>query len=81
MGELAKFQIDQDEAAKQTVVEDQIDVEVIAFDGDALLAGDEAEAPPELQFADRPAFAGRLDLVEGSGVRVLDGYQEAIVGP
>jgi len=49
MRELAELEVDQDEATEQPVVENEIDVEVIAFERHALLSRDEAEALAELE--------------------------------
>jgi hypothetical protein len=47
--ELADLQVHQHETAKEPVVEHQVDIEVIAFEGQALLPRDEAEALAQLQ--------------------------------
>ena len=49
MGQLADFQVDQHVAAKQAVVEDQIDKEVVFVEGEPLLPGLEEKAFPEFQ--------------------------------
>ena len=49
MRELAELEIDEHEAAEQAVVEDEVDVEVIAREGDALMPRDEAEAFAQLE--------------------------------
>ena len=41
--ELAELEVDEDEAAEQPVVEDEVDVEVVALERHPLLPGDEAE--------------------------------------
>ena len=48
VGELLGFEINEDEALQQVVVEDQIDVEVAGFRADAELASDEGEAFAQL---------------------------------
>ena len=60
MGQLAELEIDQDEGAEQAVVEDEVDVEVVAVDGEALLARDEAEAFAELEEERLEAVDDRL---------------------
>jgi len=44
MGELADLEVDQNEALEEVVVENEVDVEMLGFRGDAVLAGDESEA-------------------------------------
>ena len=41
--------VDQDKTAKQAIVENQINIEMIAFQGNALLLGDEAKALAKLK--------------------------------
>jgi len=67
--EAAEFQVDGDEPAQAAVVEKQVEVVVVAVDGDALLPGDEGGAAAgfedeRLQFAED---AG-LDVLLGVGV-------------
>jgi hypothetical protein len=47
--ELAQLEIDEDETAEQAVVEDEVDIEVIALESHALLPCNEAEALAELE--------------------------------
>src|SRR5207244_3654560 len=49
MRELPQLQVDEDEAAEQPIVEDEVDVEVIALEREPLLSRDEAEAFPHLE--------------------------------
>ena len=44
MGELADFQIDEDEAFQEVVVEDEVHIEFVILEDDSLLPGDEGEA-------------------------------------
>ena len=44
VGELADFQIDEDEAFQEVVIEDEIDEEFVILEDDPLLPGDEGEA-------------------------------------
>ena len=44
MGELADFQINEDEAFQEVVVEDEVHIEFVILEDDALLPGDEGEA-------------------------------------
>src|SRR5690606_35888588 len=46
---IAELEVDEDEAAQQPVVEDQVDVEVIALQGEPSLSCDDAEALAELE--------------------------------
>src|SRR5207248_6305699 len=49
VNELSELQVHEHERSKQSVVEHEVDVKVIAVERDALLARDEAEALPELE--------------------------------
>ena len=49
VGELAELEVNEHEAAQQPVVKHEVDVEVVAVEGDALLPGHEAEALAQLQ--------------------------------
>lgn len=49
MSELVALEVDEDVAAEQTVVEDEIDVEMIIVEGEAFLAGLEEEAFAEFE--------------------------------
>ncbi len=49
MRELADFQINQNKRAQQTVVENEVNVKMVAVNRDALLAGDERKAFAEFQ--------------------------------
>ena len=44
VGELADFEVDEDEAFQEVVVEDEVHEEFVILEDDALLAGDEGEA-------------------------------------
>jgi hypothetical protein len=47
--QLAELEVDEHEAAEQTIVKDEVDVEVVAVDGDSLLPRDKTEPLAELQ--------------------------------
>jgi hypothetical protein len=49
MGELVELEVDDDVAAEEAVVEDQIDEVVVFIEGEALLAGLEEEAFAEFE--------------------------------
>jgi hypothetical protein len=49
VGELSDFQIDEDVAAQQAVVENQVDEEVLFVEGEALLARFEEETLAEFE--------------------------------
>ena len=49
VGELADLVIDEDEAFQEVVVEDEIDKELVAFEAEEFLAGNEAEAAPKFE--------------------------------
>ena len=72
VGELADFEVDEDVALEDGVVEDEVDVEVVAFEGEALLAGEEGEAVAEfeeegLEVGDEGALQIGLDELLGFG--------------
>ena len=48
VGELARLEIEEDEALEQVVVEDEIDVKVFGLGADALLPSDKGEALAQL---------------------------------
>jgi hypothetical protein len=47
--QIAELQVDQDETAQQTIVEHEVDVEVVAVEGEALLSREEAEPLAEFE--------------------------------
>ena len=49
MGQLARFEIEQDETLEQVVVKDQINVEVFGFRTDAVLSRNKRETSPKFQ--------------------------------
>src|SRR5437879_942636 len=49
LGELTYLQIDEQEGAKQPMVEDEINVKVIAVNGDSLLPGNEEQISAKLK--------------------------------
>lgn len=49
MGELADFEIDEDEALQEVVVEDEIDAEFVVLEDEAFLPRDKTEAAPEFE--------------------------------
>jgi hypothetical protein len=49
VGEFVDFEVDEDVAAEESVVEDEIDVEVVFFEAEAFLAGLEEEAFAEFE--------------------------------
>src|ERR1017187_4647153 len=63
MGDLAEFQIDQDVAAQQAVVENQVHEEVVFVEGEAPLARLEEEAFAHFQ-------QETLDLADNGGLQV-----------
>lgn len=68
MSELGGFQVDDDEAFQDVVIEDEIEVEVAGFGADAHLAGDEGEAMAHFQKeALELGDDGRLDFGLGGG--------------
>ena len=60
VGQLAELEVDEDEAAQQPIVENQVDVEVIALEGEPSLSCDEAEALAELEQERLEAIDDRL---------------------
>jgi len=74
--ELAELEIHQHEAAQQAVVEDQVDIEVIAVEGEPLLARHEAEALAQLQQERLDAVDDRLLQLALSPLRSLVEPQE-----
>ena len=49
MGELVALEVDEDLAAEQTVVEDEVDAEVVVVEGESFLAGLEEESLAEFE--------------------------------
>jgi hypothetical protein len=47
MGQLARFEIEQDETLEQVVVKDQINLEVFGFRTDAVLSRNKRETSPK----------------------------------
>lgn len=76
MGELAELEVDQDEAAEQAVVEDEVDEEVIAVEADSLLASHETEALAELEQERLEAVDDGLLQVSLPPVRALRQVEE-----
>jgi hypothetical protein len=72
MGDFADFQIDQDVAAQQAIVEDKIDEEVLFVEGEALLARFEEEAFAEFE-------EEMFDPVDDCGFQVGFGVASALV--
>ena len=66
MGELVALEVDEDVAAEQAVVEDEVDEEVVIVEGEALLAGLEEEALPEFE-------EEGFQLVDDGGLQILFG--------
>lgn len=71
MRELAELEINEHEAAEQAVVEDEVDVEVIALERHALLPRDEAEALAQLEEEAFDAIDDRLLEIALAPVRPL----------
>ena len=70
MGEFANLQIKQHITLEHGMVKDQIDVEMVAVEGEALLAGDKGKALAQfeqegLQLAEEGGFQLRLDQLGG----------------
>src|ERR1039458_10606074 len=72
MGDLAEFQIDQDVAAQQAVIENQIHEEVVFVEGEAPLPRLEEEALAHFQ-------QEALDLADDGGFQVGLGILAALV--
>jgi len=49
VSELAQLKVDQDEALKEVIVEDEVDVEMLTIKSEKLLPTDEREAFTELE--------------------------------
>jgi hypothetical protein len=65
--ESAEFELDDEESGLDPVEEQQIDVEVVAVDGEVVLPPDEGEAVAELE-------QKLLHLVDQGGLKVAFGY-------
>jgi hypothetical protein len=77
MVDLAELEVDQDEAAQDAVVEDEIDAVVAVVDGDPLLAPDEGETFAQLQQEGLEMVAQhRLELRLGHPLRL--GYLQEL---
>ena len=72
MGELVPFEVEEDVAAKEAVVEDEIDAEVIIVEGEALLTGLEEEAFTEFQ-------QEGLQLVDDGGFQFVLGVMRVVL--
>jgi hypothetical protein len=78
VGKFASLEVEEDEAFKQIVVENEVEVEVLRFRADALLARDEGKALAEfeeerLEIADESVF--KFSFEQFADVRQAEEFQ------
>ena len=85
MGQFAGGEIDQDEAFEEVVVEDKVDIEVLALRGNAVLSGNQGESPDQsqhvgLEFGDddllQPRFVKFMSIVETEKLQYIGVFDE-----
>jgi hypothetical protein len=74
--ELAELEVDQHEAPERAIVEDEVDIEVVALEREPLLARHEAEALAHLEQEVLKAIDDRLLEVALMGRRLLAQVEE-----